>query len=235
MHLRKITLIIVSLFIASCSQPTQFELEVKKTDWFETIDAPEVNTPEEVSKLWQSEKRCCEDENKLQTNNRIFYKACYNAIAEHFNDDELVTKCLWLMDIAVEREQAIQLTRFLVENYANHKSSTKGCVNCEPGDVIARETLTLAQYESADNLEDAINLIESLFERRSDISLWVQAEIYQYLATLYLKTEVSNERMARLTQVDQTLKAAADNNKLKDWRYTNFQRSYKQVVEQYRH
>jgi len=202
------------LVIAGCKENNKFEEKFDKPLWFNSIDAPEVNNSDEVSTLWQSEKRCCEDSATLLKNNRVFYKSCYNAISNNYNDEQLVVLCLWLMDSGADSNQRIELSKFLVENFSRHKNRVDDCANCMPGDTVARVTLELASYESRNNYSKkvAIERIENLLDSRSDeISYWVQAEIYEFLGDIYLEDGVTPERVNRYAKAYNKL------NKIKEY------------------
>ncbi|MEJ2106482.1 MAG: hypothetical protein P8X48_04005 [Acidiferrobacteraceae bacterium] len=220
--MRKILLVAVAgALLVACTkkEPTvepakprvPFESAIQKPEWFDTVSAPTLNSVEDVDHLWQSKKRCCIDEDKLQANKREFYKACYNGVVEHPDDDELVVKCLWLMDPGAGSDQYYILKRYLVENYGDHKSDTSHCANCAPGDVIARVSLSLARHERyADSVDTAINRIEGLLSRRRpEISLWVQTEIYTALGRMYLKSAVTDERKQVIGDAYERLASAA--------------------------
>lgn len=215
--MRKILLLVVATaLLASCNKQgpvahprAPFESVIQKPDWFDTVSAPTLNSVDDVDHLWQSKKRCCIDEDKLQANRREFYKACYNGVVQHPDNDELVVKCLWLMDPG--GDQYYVLKRYLVDNYGDHKSDTSHCANCAPGDVIARVTLGLAQHERyADSVDTAIKRIEGLLNRRRpEISLWVQTEIYSALGRMYLKSAVTDERKQVIADAYERLASAA--------------------------
>ncbi len=193
MNIPKIIFFFLLLVITGCKESNKFEKTFAKPLWFNSIDASEVNSSDEVSALWQSEKRCCEDSVKLLKNNRIFYKSCYNAISKNYNDEQVVVLCLWLMDAGAGSDQRIELSRFLVENFSKHKNRVDNCANCMPADTVARVTLELASYEGRHNNSKkvAIERIERLLDSRSDeISYWVQAEIYEFLGDIYLEDGV---------------------------------------------
>ncbi|HET9864261.1 MAG TPA: hypothetical protein VFP37_12510 [Steroidobacteraceae bacterium] len=194
--------VLLLVLIGGCEAPppSKFEQTFSKPDWFDSIEAPEVATDEEVSSLWQSTDRCCGNDENVVKNNRIFYKSCFNAISKHYEDETLVVECLWLMDVGAEREQKRELARFLVENYGDHRNRVDDCANCMPGDTVARVTLELARYESRDSNDKSrpIGRIENLLDRREDeISYWVQAEIYEFLGQLYLEAGVTRQRLDR--------------------------------------
>jgi hypothetical protein len=208
------SIVFLALAFADCQASNKFVQTFSRPAWFDSVRAPEVSTAEEASALWQSEKRCCEDPKTVLKNNRIFYKSCYNAISAHYEDEELVVLCLWLMDAGAESNQRTELARFLVDNFADHKSSVDNCANCMPADTVARVTLDLARYESSGThkKERPIGRIEKLLDSREDeISYWVQAEIYEFLGQLYLEEGLTPERLSRY-------KKAYDNlNRLKEF------------------
>lgn len=233
--MKYLSVIILLLIIAGCSKPNKFESEFEKPEWFDTIEAVSVHTSNEVSALWQSEERCCEDENTLLKNNRIFYKACFNAMSEHYEDEELVVKCLWLMGVGAESDQKVQLTRFLVQNFSHHKNSIAGCANCMPGDTVARKTLTLARYENrlSNSKDISIRLLENVLDNRLDeISYWVQAELYEYLGKLYLESGLNVERIDRMKEVFDRFNNVKRYNKPLERRYKSFDKVYKVIIEE---
>ena len=221
--------------MAGCSAPNEFESAFEKPEWFKSIEALDIHSSEEVSALWQSKKRCCEDENVLLKNNRLFYKSCFNAILEHYENEALVVKCLWLMDVGAESNQKVELTRFLVKNFSHHRNSIAGCVNCMPGDTVARETLTLARYESrlSNSKDESIRLLENILDKRLDeISYWVQAEMYEYLGKKYLESGLNAERVARMKEVFERFNRVRKYNSTLDRRYKLFEKVYKVILEE---
>ena len=223
------------LIFSGCDKQNKFEAEFEKPQWFEAVEAPSLHASSEVSALWQSEKRCCEDANTVLKNNRIFYKACFNAISEHYEDEELVVQCLWLMDAGAEADQQVQLTRFLVENFSHHKNSIARCANCMPADTVARETLTLARYESrsSNSKESSIQLIENVLDvRLAEISYWVQAELYEYLGKLYLESDITPERLERMNEVFERFNEVRKHNEPLDRRYDAFEKVYRLILEE---
>jgi hypothetical protein len=185
---------------AATGAANKFAATFSKPSWFASVRAPEVHTADEVSTLWQSERRCCGDSDTVTKNNRIFYKACFNAINAHYEDERLVVMCLWLMDVGADKEQRQALRRFLVDNFPHHKNSVDHCANCMPADTVARVTLTLAQLESRESNDKRgpITRIEKLLDTREDeISYWVQAEIYEFLGAVYLEDGLTQPRLER--------------------------------------
>jgi len=213
---------------------TGFEETFPRPYWFGLVDAREIRTSAEVSALWQSEKRCCENSATLLRNNRIFYKSCYNAILAHREDEALVVKCLWLMDGGAEKGQREKLARFVVDNFGHHKNSVDDCVNCMPGDTVARVTLDLARYESSAShsaKERSIDRIEDLLDTRADeISYWVQAEIYEFLGQLYLESGLTQERLDRYKRAHAELSRVKESNEPLGRRFDPVEKIYKAML-----
>ncbi|MBL4781219.1 MAG: hypothetical protein JKX92_03160 [Porticoccaceae bacterium] len=233
--MKYITFVVLVILITGCSKPNKFESEFEKPEWFNSIDAPALSTVNEVSALWQSEKRCCEDENTLLKNNRVFYKGCFNGIVDHYENEGLVVKCLWLMDIGAEPDQRVQITRFLIKNFSHHKNSIARCSNCMSGDTIARETLTLARYEKrlSNSKDKSIRLLENVLDNRLDeISYWVQAELYEYLGELYLESQLNDERLERMREVFDRFNKVKKYNEPLERRYKSFEKVYQVIIEE---
>jgi hypothetical protein len=225
---------LLALAILGCQAPTRFEQTFSKPAWFDSVEAPEVGTYEEVSKLWQSTARCCGDDEIVKNNNRIFYKSCFNAISAHHEDDDLVVECLWLMDVGAEKQQRRELARYLVENYGGYRNPVDNCANCMPGDTVARVTLDLARYESRDSNDKTrpIGRIESLLDHREDeISYWVQAEIYECLGQLYLESGVSASRLARYERAYARLAALKDDNEPLNRRFEPIEKAHAALLK----
>ncbi|MDH5629428.1 MAG: hypothetical protein OEY96_04670 [Gammaproteobacteria bacterium] len=223
---------LVLLLLSACEKRPDFQQSIAKPDWFESASSIELNSPEDVSKLWQSEKRCCESKDILDQNNQKFYKSCYQAIVNHPQNDELVVKCLWLMDNAVNRDQRIHIQSYLLENYRFHKSRVNNCANCAPADVIVRVTMSLAREVRRDGDQaGAIELVESILkDRETETSLWIQTEVYKGLAEFYLADKVTETRGEFLTRAYKRLERAFGYDKTLERRFPAFEKVYFQVM-----
>ena len=227
-------LLIISLFaiLYACSDGENFESKIPKPAWYNSIDLVELNSVDELDTLWRGKKRCCTDESTLLANNREFYKACYEGIVNNADNEELVVKCLWLMDVGADKDQQIEIDRFLVKNFSDHRNSVERCVNCSPGDTVARVTKDLARMEKSQGQTDhAISLLEDLLDsRRGEISLWVQTEIYQVLGDMYLSSEVSNERKDRINSAYNRISSARHGDNGVENRFERFEKIYNEVM-----
>lgn len=210
-----------------------FTKKIPKPDWFDSVVAPNLNSIEEIDTLWRGKKRCCIDKNILLDNNREFYKACYNAMINNPENEELVVKCLWLMDTGADGKQRTDIKRYLVNRYGTHKNSVSGCVNCAPADTVARVTHELANTEKyAGDIDGAIRMLEKLFDYRGgEISLWIQTEIYQTLGRFYIASAVTEERKERLQTAYTKLNSVREfKENGVERRFAKFEKIYKQVM-----
>ncbi len=218
--------------LCACGSGETFETKIPKPEWYDSIELVELNNVGELDSLWRGKKRCCIDESMLLANNREFYKACYEAITNNPENEELVVKCLWLMDAGADKDQRIGISRFLVENFGNHKNSVEHCRNCSPGDTVARVTKDLARMEKAQGqIDHAISLLEDLLDSRGDeVSHWIQVEIYEVLGGMYLSSVVTNERKDRLNSAYNRLSGVRREDNGVERRFERFEITYKDVM-----
>ncbi len=211
----------------------RFQRQMEKPDWLDDVDAPRVATADEVSALWRSKKRCCIAERKLRANNREFYKACYLAIGEHFDDEELVVKCLWLMTSGAEGDQRRQIRQYLVDHHFEYRGRTDNCANCAPADTVARVSRSLALDRlAAGRAQEASAVIERVLDERLDeTSPWVQVELYESLARAYLELEATEARAARLQTAYERLRAMAATDEPVARRMDRFEAAYREASE----
>lgn len=165
--------------------------------WARIGRAPAIDDEADLDALWLSAPRCC-SQDSVQ-NNRIFYRACADAIERHPQDDQIVVKCLWLMQVALDKG-AWRLNEQIVNRYFHHKDSLRNCANCAPGDTVSRVSQDLAEhYGARGDLSAATSLLERVLdERGAETSPWVRIEGYTKLCRLYLRNEVSNAREERI-------------------------------------
>ena len=163
---------------------------VPKPKWFEKTTERIVRNDNDVTALWQSEKRCCEDSKDVLENRRIFYKACYNGIVKNPFDEDLVVKCLWLMGYSETKTTNPLLGKFLYENYFYHDNKIDNCVNCSKGDTVTRAVMDYAESIKINYLYRSIEMLERLLdERENDISNWIKIDLYKKLGYLYQRQD----------------------------------------------
>ncbi|EAR10629.1 hypothetical protein [Reinekea blandensis] len=202
---------VLALLLVACSDPepeiiqesTEFTRAAVQPDWFNRVDAEPLTSWDDVQALWASEKRCCGDDRSVVKANRVFYKSCYRAIEAKPDDVHLVPYCLWLMDVALDYDDSIQLSRYLLEHYLFYSQPTDYCANCSPADLVARTTRDVALYDLRHNnapYDAALQLERLLDEREAQISAWVLGEIYVSLAEIYEAIPDRAERVDQLRQ-----------------------------------
>lgn len=174
---------------------------LKRPWWMNVISAPTIDNEEQLNAVWQSAPRCCSGL-ALTWNNRIFYKACVDAIDRHPNDENLVVKCMWLMPEPLDPEDKLHHYEFMLDRYFDHRDSLYRCVNCAPGDTITRTASDLASmYWGRNRIDEAIALLERVLDRRGDsTSPWVLIETTTQLGQLYAKSSMNDARMQRMTK-----------------------------------
>ncbi len=210
-----------------------FQRQMEKPAWLDDVEAPRVTTADEVSALWRSKKRCCVSERKLLANNREFYKACYVAIGEHFDDEALVVKCLWLMTAGAEGDQRRQIRQYLVDHHFGYRGRTDNCANCAPADTVARVSRSLAHDRlGAGRAREASGIIERVLdERLEEISPWVQVELYESLARAYLEAGITEARATRLQAAYERLSALAASDEPVARRMDRLEAAYREASE----
>ncbi|MCK5662100.1 MAG: hypothetical protein KAI17_01370 [Thiotrichaceae bacterium] len=180
---------------------TMQQSPVPSFDWFDDVDAPEIHSKEELSKIWQSKPRCCVPKRELEQNNREFYKACYVAMQKYPSDDDIVATCLWLMDGALEtRAERIKINEYFIQKYFYYNKPLDRCANCDRANVSVRIARELArQYKSTNRFGKAIKLLERINdERQLDTSDWVIAELSTQLGKYYLSPEYIGNNTQRI-------------------------------------
>ena len=217
--------------------PGSASLEVEKFDWFEDVEASALDNVKEVSKLWRSKPRCCEDKEVIQQNNREFYKACFLSITKYPSDRDIGAVCLWLMSSGVDsKQQRTRIRELFLRDYFYYDRLLDNCSNCDHANISARIAMSLArQYKSDKRLDDAISLLERMNdERRDEKSDWVLAEFSTLLAKLYQEGEFTPEKIDRLEKNYQTLLPLKNNKTLgkrngKPGRFDKFEVVYKEL------
>ncbi len=199
---------------------------IQKHVWFDEEPAIAVNTISEVQELWQSKKRCCEEQEILQQNNREFTRACYTAAFKHINNEPLVVKCLSLMSsVAEDFDSRYSINSYLIDNYIQHKNDISNCVNCNTGDIITRTAHRLSYHEqSKGNLLKAIEILENIITVRNDAALWIQVETLEKLGNLYLENNVTKQQKEFINFRYEQLLNASTNNEAATRRIPNLEK-----------
>lgn len=179
--------------------------------WLPFVLAPEINNVEDLDALWRGSPRCC-GELSVALNNKIFYKTCSKAIDRHPQNETLVVKCLWLMDIAVQGEDAARIQQIVLDRYYHFDAPVNNCMNCAPGDIVSRVALDLSSYYATNrDSEAAARLLEDVLDRRGDeTSPWIRIEIQTQLCRLYRRAGIDPMRQQRIDAAHQEFAAMKD-------------------------
>jgi len=229
------------LALVSCSQQdewaelesTEFTRAAVQPSWFSKTESFPLTSLNEVSELWRSHKRCCDDDRGVLRSNREFYKSCYRAIQSKPTDADVAPYCLWLMDTALEYEHSTLLSKYLLKQYPNYKRPVDNCANCSTGDLIARVTRDVALYEHnrMSLTLEAINRLEAvLINRHGEISPWVLGEIYVSLSDMYLKLPYSAKRLEQFQSWLGELELIWPKDENQQWRIEKVREAYKKLL-----
>ena len=223
----------VSLLVACSDHSVDVETFLPTPEWIDSVKVVELSSAKEVSQLWQSKKRCCIAENKLRKNQREFYKACYVAVARNPNDQNLVAKCLQLMDSGMESTVRRQINEHFVSNYFYFESPIDRCYNCLPADPIANASRDLAWLEyRSDNPHKAIKTVKNVLSARLDeISPFVQMNLYVALAHFYTTTGYSDEELQALLAARDRLRAHVKSKGASKHNFKNLERNIGELLE----
>lgn len=218
-----------SLLLTACStspNPASAHLmqQIEKPFWFIFTGSEPLNNVSDVSKLWQQ-----------QGSEKVFYKSCYKAIDTHPDDDQLVVKCLYLMSAGIQsdKHRQIKLRRLLADTYPMHNDDLSRCANCMVGDTVARNAQRLAYSERYQTSvgESVLVLERVLDQRQGDISLWVQAEIYQDLMRYYGEVNFTPERRQRIKTAFAYLSEQRLGNQPLADRFAKLEKAYRELVK----
>ncbi len=116
---------------------------------------------------------------------RQFFKAAYQGIVDHPDDEHVVATAIDLM-FWVERDypQRLAMARFGYERYFTHRRRTDNCANCMVGDTTQALTQNLSQLMmEAGRYDEAIEVGRRLIEARgAEVSPYKLAETWDRMA-----------------------------------------------------
>jgi len=116
---------------------------------------------------------------------RQFFKAAYQGILDHPDDEHLVATAIDLLPhVAREYPHRLALARFGYERYFQHRRRLDNCANCMAGDTTQGIVQNLSQlYLDAGRPDDAIEVCRRLVdERGDDVSPYKLAETWERVA-----------------------------------------------------
>ena len=178
-------------FVAAAPRPT----------WWDAVDTPyRVDTVGDLLAAWQGHPRTDDGE-------RQFFKAAYQGILDHPDDEHIVATGIELMHYVVrDYPHRLELARFGYERYFSHRRRVDNCANCMVGDTTQGLAQNLSQlYLDAGRPDEAIEVCRRLVdERAADVSPYKLAETWDRIAWAYWQkgerqraVEITREALAR--------------------------------------
>jgi tetratricopeptide (TPR) repeat protein len=159
-----------------------FGAAAPRPEWWDRVDTPyRIDTVGDLLAAWQGYPRG-------ELGARQFFKAAYQGIVDHPDDEHVAATAIMLMDyVATDYPQRLELARYGYERYFHHRSRTDNCANCMPGDTTQSLVLNLGRiYTSAGRHDDAVLVCQRLIdERRADVSPYKLAETWNQMAWAY--------------------------------------------------
>lgn len=161
---------------------TAFVAAAPRPDWWDRVQTPyKVSTVGDLLAAWQGYPRG-------ELGARQFFKAAYQGIVDHPDDEHVAATAIMLMDhIAGDYPQRLELARYGYERFFHHRSRTDNCANCMPGDTTQSLAVNLSRlYSAAGRHDDAVLVCQRLIdERRADVSPYKLAETWDQMAWAY--------------------------------------------------
>lgn len=159
----------VAAFVSAAPRPA----------WWDEVTTPyRVDNVGDLFAVWQGHRSDEEGE-------RQFFKAAYQGIVDHPDDEHVVATAIDLMHW-VERAypHRLALARFGYERYFTHRRRTDNCANCMPGDTTQALAQNLSELlMEAGRYDEAIEVCRRLIEARgADVSPYKLAETWDRIA-----------------------------------------------------
>ena len=175
----------------------EFTNTVPKPLWWDDINIGDVSISnyDELITYWQSEKRCCSEE-EIKHTNRIFFKAMYLEILDHIDDPDIVVNAIDIMTLSyLDYDYFYPLQLFALKNYPDYNKPLHACANCMEGDVIASLLEDLQYSMAKKNLhQEYIDLTHDLLKKRGlEMSDYYEARVYLALAKTYENSNQNSE------------------------------------------
>lgn len=201
--------------------------------WLASTQAPTLESREDVLTLWQSEKRCCDDDQALFDNAKVLYKACYMAIANDSGNRDLVAQCLKLMTHQMPAPIVRTIHGHYLENYFDYRAPTDDCVNCLPGDHIARVSQDYARSIAyAGNHKGALARLQHVLDKRgNEISPFIKMDLHANMAWYYQKSSFDKEDLAALQQAYTDLEPQPQSSRGVHQTYARFGKAIERLRE----
>lgn len=161
----------VAAFASAAPRPT----------WWDDVQTPyRVDNLGDLLSAWQGHPRDSEGRGERQ-----FFKAAYQGIVDHPDDEHVVATAIDLLYWVVrDYPHRLPLAQFGYERYLRHRRRTDNCANCMPGDTTQGLAQNLSRLLSAAGRHDeAVTVCRRLIEERgADVSPYKLAETWDRIA-----------------------------------------------------
>jgi tetratricopeptide (TPR) repeat protein len=152
-----------------------------RPEWWDRVETPyRVDTLGDLLSAWQGHPRGGDGSGERQ-----FFKAAYQGILDHPDDEHVVASAVGLLHWVVrDYPHRLGLARFGYERYFQHRQRTDNCANCMVGDTTQGLVQNLGQlYAAAGRYDEAIEVGRRLIEERgADVSPYKLAETWNQIA-----------------------------------------------------
>ena len=162
---------LIAAFVSAAPRP----------DWWDRVETPyRVDNLGDLLSVWQGHPRGDDGRGERQ-----FFKAAYQGIVDHADDEQVVATAIELLHYVVrDYPHRLRLAQFGYERYFQHRRRTDNCVNCMVGDTTQGLAQNLSQlYAAAGRYDEAIEVGRRLIEARSaEMSPYKLAETWDQMA-----------------------------------------------------
>jgi len=149
--------------------------------WWNAVETPyRVDNVGDLLSAWQGHRRGDDG-----TGERQFFKAAYQGILDHPDDEHVVATAIELLPYVVQDyPDRLGLARFGYERYFRHRRRLDNCTNCMAGDTTQGLVQNLSQLDlEAGRYDEAIASCRRLIEERgADVSPYKLAETWDRMA-----------------------------------------------------
>jgi tetratricopeptide (TPR) repeat protein len=152
--------------------------------WWATLETPyTVDSVGDLLSAWQGHPRGDDGAGERQ-----FFKAAYQGVLDHPDDEHLVATALELVPLVVrDYPHRLELARFGYDRYFQHRRRLDNCANCMVGDTTQGLVQNLSQlYLDAGRHDEALEVCRRLIaERGADVSPYKLAETWERIAWVH--------------------------------------------------
>ena len=180
-----------------------FASAAPRPSWWDDVQTPyRVDNLGDLLSAWQGHPR--DDQGRGE---RQFFKAAYQGIVDHPDDEHVVATAIDLLYWVVrDYPHRLPLAQFGYERYLQHHRRTDNCANCMPGDTTQGLAQNLSRLLSeAGRHGEAVTVCRRLIEERgAEVSPYKLAETWDRIAWAHWEKgereralEVVREALAR--------------------------------------